>query len=979
MIQRQTIVLLLLLFCFLTQGFLVGRKSGFNSVVSSLSDFQNSNGGFQLTKSDPPSLEATSYALFLSSLFGSRDKINQGAVIPFIESLKRSDSGYANTQEQTTSDLISTKYALLSYHHAGEVATPKSSALSSFIQQLYDSKSKFFVPKAGAKGDIKATALALQCLQLLNDDRTGASLKNEIKANLEKFKKDYSFDFKDGRSATSDNYYGIVVGKFVGIDFDANSDRWAQYFVSKQVLHGKNKGGFYADDKNTEVTLESTWHAVAALVELPGNHIDKIDLKSLNDYVSNIPHNLRDAAYAYLAIANTKAFEKLFNIETSYEVLSNRPGIVGDRVIQGTQLKPVITVKSLLGTAHAGLDISLTIYQGGSSESQKLQWNQETQQYVAPEFYLTEGKLGNLTFAYHIKHFVVDLGLEKSLSIEKTDVKTIGYAITVTSEATLAGKIIEADQVVGFGTNFQFSVELGTFSSTNLLSGDFDLIFSVLDSSGIPIYSETQDGRTNKAPFHFKYSLTPSNIPSGNLGFRFDVKNAKGVHTSHYISYKLDIKMIATDIVFENVATGRTPEYKIGDQVIVKLTPAAFPDLSTVRTFDPKTLSERSFYMDVSSPISRLHSIKGSPIDGTSSYRFVLPISSTFESIGTNIVTFRYQTSTEEDILLSPFDPNGAYDDSEELKFVVNAELNVVNFNHNIPKEKLVLYGTHLDLRFKIKDTVSNQFIWSGALSNVSLSLKYDNASRAIKSTLLKSAELVYEKAALKEFRIVWNVDANAHKGSGNLELVAHGADNRAIPLYKGEVKEKTLFSIPIIVGGDITSETRVYEVTVESPDKVVLVVPFRLSCQNKTLPDAYLQAILFNTDAAEVEIARVPVARFTDAQYQASWAIPRSEIKSGKYAVKVFRDVDLQRAAEYAAIKRQQQAAQKRKGEKETTVPDFNLEPLLTLELYLHPDSFSQLPVRTEFLVVVLLLLGFVGISFKKAQIEAPKKKKKN
>jgi hypothetical protein len=52
------------------QGF-----GGFHSVVSNLPEFQAKGSGFQFNKTAPPSLEATSYALFLSSLYGLRDRV----------------------------------------------------------------------------------------------------------------------------------------------------------------------------------------------------------------------------------------------------------------------------------------------------------------------------------------------------------------------------------------------------------------------------------------------------------------------------------------------------------------------------------------------------------------------------------------------------------------------------------------------------------------------------------------------------------------------------------------------------------------------------------------------------------------------------------------------------------------------------------------------------------------------------------------
>jgi len=56
-------------------------------------------------------------------------------------------------------------------------------------------------------------------------------------------------------------------------------------------------------------------------------------------------------------------------------------------------------------------------------------------------------------------------------------------------------------------------------------------------------------------PIKFAFTLKSSNIPSGDLIFRFDIVSASGiVHTTEEVKYQLAIPMVATQIAFEGVA-----------------------------------------------------------------------------------------------------------------------------------------------------------------------------------------------------------------------------------------------------------------------------------------------------------------------------------------------------------------------------------------------------------------------------------------
>jgi len=166
----------------------------------------------------------------------------------------------------------------------------------------------------------------------------------------------FQFPEEKSLSVISANYYGIVLGSYVGTDF-VNFAKWASFITNLQ----EKDGGFGS--------LQDTVHAVSSLRILQqmkattndkSAFVDQIDTEKLTQYVSNIPSDLRSAAQAHLAVALTKSFTRNFETAITYEVLRSSVS-VEKRVVQGTQLKPILTVKTFDGVAHAGLDVEVKI------------------------------------------------------------------------------------------------------------------------------------------------------------------------------------------------------------------------------------------------------------------------------------------------------------------------------------------------------------------------------------------------------------------------------------------------------------------------------------------------------------------------------------------------------------------------------------------------------------------------------------------
>jgi len=647
----------------------LGFTSGINSVVSSLADYQSKSGGFRPTKESEATIEATAHALFLSSLFGLRDKINSAAVPQFIETLSNRDHGFSNQPGQP-SDLESVRNALLCLNHLGNPLTLNTAGIGAFIESLFDTN--LYANTFGGTGSLKSTAIAFQTLDSLNllQSPDVVNKKAVIKTFLEGLIKSEK-NVKYFSTLTADNYYAIVVGHYVGIQFE-EPDQWAAYFRSRQVRDGSSAGGFYSDQTQNEILLDDAYYAVAALHTLQEATKsarplpDTINTDNLLRYAGVLPRSLKAAALIYNAIARTSALQSIFKINAQYDVSDNRFRLVGNRIIQGSQIKPSLSVR-MYGLAHAGLDVSLTTTHKASASTSKLTWNADTQEYVTEDQYDTANKLGDVTFDYVIRWLVADLG--KDLTIELSETKTVGYDFTVRSKAVHAGKEIEKIGTVAIGTDFSFDVSLGTVKNAkpSLLSGDFSVLFSVRDSSDVVIHRQVFDGKGNTKPISFQYTLNTANVPGGDLKFTFDVGSTDGIHTTDFVTYNLPLTMVASEITFKNFEN-RAPVYRIGETVDVTIVPGSLPDLRTVKSYPAKDNynlpARRKFFMDVTSADSNvvLYSLPGtSSVNsaGDVAYNFQLPVSATFYSIGNNIVSFHYDTAAGVKIPLQLFDSRG--------------------------------------------------------------------------------------------------------------------------------------------------------------------------------------------------------------------------------------------------------------------------------------------------------------------------------
>jgi prenyltransferase beta subunit len=973
----------LFLFALASQG--QSNESGYHYVVSHLEEFQTPSGGFTLTLEDPkPSLEATSHALFLASLFGLKQKINTAEAAKYIASLENLDKGFGKSTGAAT-ELEAIRHAVLSYQYLGNTI-PNSAQIVNCIKNLVDPQTGLFSNRGGEKGDLKSTALALQTLKLLGETSRQwvQDLFPKIKDYLSKHAKHdgdrfyFAFEEKSLSTITA-NYYGIVLGKTVGYDF-VSPKKWVSFILP---LQSKN-GGFYSNPDKKAVSVEDTAHAILSLHYLQPEKdqkevfVDLVDTNALLSYLASVPRNLRQVAQAHLAVALTKAFAKNFETTINYEFLGSTEAL-GKHIVQGAQLKPVVTVKTVDGVPHAGLDIDVVVSFASSATVGpfKLVW--ANGRYSSAESVDTRNQLGEVRFVYTISSYLVDYGL---VSFQTTDVKLIGYGVVVDPQARLevTGKEFKPGDTVAIGTDFDFSITLRNQTHDSLISGNFDVIFSVLDSSLVSVDSETINCKANTKPLRFSYSLKSSNIPSGELLFRFEVASSGGkIHTTETVTYQLSIPMIAADIKFDGVSARNSPPYKIGQKVKVSIEPASFPDLRTVHAFS--ALDKRHFVMDVSTPSgSRLRSIDGKAKADSKNVLFEVPIPAALDSIGVNVVSFRYLTASGVSVPLANYDSafGELYEDAALLNYTVQAKLRVVDIKEK-PETHDFFYGNDINFRFKVKDVLSNQYVEKGSndlgVGNVYLSLKHKDVHRVRPFTSAhEAAQQVANAKGEKEFVIHWSINPNAVQGEGFLTVSAEGADGGSIDLYMEDDKP---VHIDVKIGGEISAQAVTFSTSESNAKETALIAQFELSCQNRSLKDAQLRGSVYRGDSDVALFTGLPVATNDKGLYSFSLGVPHDTLSSGRYKLKFYREVDRKRALETRELieKKRLREEQLKAGEaeevpvKEEALPDIerSLTPLFEISLYHSAPSTGKLPIRPEIIVALILGGVFFAISYQK------------
>ena len=943
------------------------HRSGFSTVVSSFSEFQDSEGGFRTTKRvHGSSLEATSSALFLASLYGLRHKVNPPELTRYLQIFENADGGYAFKAGEP-SHLEATRQVILSYQYLG-IPFPNSLSVATFIRDLFRPESGLYAATGSQNGDIKSTALALQSMKLLGEierayvQDTFKGINSYLKKYQHSGEKSF-FNFSDSTlSPLSANYYGLVVASFTGLQLSSPKS-WANFIIGLQ----ETTGGFSGNPSRTiKPSYESAFHAISSLLILKS--VQLADLNSLKNFLEAAPTDLVEAGYAHHTLALTPLINDYFETSISYEVLDSSP--IKDRIVQGTKVKPVLSIHTF-NTPHSGFDVSVQWTYGERKETRKLEYLTESHQYATVEFHDTSNLLGTIKFDFELRNHVPEVG---EIQIRTSDEKKVGYGIVVESTSVDANgrDLVEGDSV-SVGSEFKFNVRLHNHTEKNFRSGPFSVIFTVFDSSSAKIHRETMDCSRNRFAIQFSYSLKLNSIPAGELRFVFDVENEdQQVHTSHTIFYRLTIPMIAQGLSIKANGLSVAGPLKFGDKISLTAKPANFPDLQATHELnltdsDNRRVSRR-FVAELSSPRGTLlHQVDGKPDIHGRVYHFEFTVLPSLDFVGTNIITFSYVSANgDKHRLLNYEEATGElFDDNFHLNYTVQAEFYMTGTQTPIKSD--LFYGNEVALSFKVQDKISKQFVKKGnSDANVYLFLKHQDSEKKRSFT---NAEVAADQEG-EVFTLNWSVSPNAIRGAGVIVIATKDADGKENPLYQ-EGTNKELTSFPVTIGGDIevSSKTFTSGSLLSQTKETSFVVQFSLSCQQQTLKDAQLRVNVTHK-ATQTVIAGLPVVSDGENLYQVSWALPSSQASTGQYVLEFFREVDRQRATENKDFRERQ----KRLGIDISDASEDELKAFFELVVDHRPATSARLPIRTELLVLGLLFGAYVVLAKKKFEYSGTK-----
>jgi hypothetical protein len=145
---------------------------------------------------------------------------------------------------------------------------------------------------------------------------------------------------------------------------------------------------------------------------------------------------------------------------------------------------------------------------------------------------------------------------------------------------------------------------------------------------------------------------------------------------------------------------------------------------------------QRKFVMDVHSrggALLRTVAGKAQSSQDSSKYVFEVPVTATLDSIGVNVVSFRYVTVSGASFDLSNYDSRlgEVIEDSASLSYTVNANLQTVDVEEQ-PKATTFAYGQTIEFRFRVKDSLSGLYVHKGenGQANVYLSLKHTDEAK---------------------------------------------------------------------------------------------------------------------------------------------------------------------------------------------------------------------------------------------------------
>jgi len=289
----------------------------------------------------------------------------------------------------------------------------------------------------------------------------------------------------------------------------------------------------------------------------------------------------------------------------------------------------------------------------------------------------------------------------------------------------------------------------------------------------------------------------------------------------------------------------------------------------------------------------------------------------------------------------------------------VKTDLRLKNFQSSrFPTDGKLNYGDNVLFSFQVVDLVSGEIVAAAGENTVYLALRSEDKSGSyISARVAAVAAKGEDEDAESKFRVDWIVNPNAVKGKATLELLALGGDGKDVEVVNEDGKP---WRTAVNVGGELSvSETFAANAVVDArtnDESAVFALNFQLRSGETSLPGAKLFARVSNKKGA---LLTAPVVEGKDAEgeytgYSVSWVLSNVDAPAGTYKVDFFRESDRRRLASKVEV-----------------------EPFFTLNVPFGGAVTSVLPVRTEYLVLLVLGAAFVSVVFRKLETEGSRKSK--
>jgi hypothetical protein len=952
--RLRSILAVVCLLLALTQAEFV-RKKSLTSIVSHLPEYRAETGGYRSSPSHSSSSQATAHTIFLANLFGQRNKLSNETILNYLDSLRNTDGGFGR-DSGLASDIESTYYFVLAHKYLG-IDVPLPTHIARFVETLTTKDNILISSRYGEARDLKSTVQGYQILDLLYSLSVPqkAAIREYLNTHKKQVKNFSYFSFPEDHTLTdvAANYYGIQLGRVADFQFD-------ETFANTLINQQSPEGGFFPSFPQQGVaTVESTYQAVLSLHAIGQYHLSRANVANIRSFFEHTNFdNLNSAYQAHYALALSGSIRDNFVISFTLRdsASSESVGEGVKAVTQGTLLTPVLRVRTPEGQDITEFSVSGQVQHQGLTNRIDFNYSPNQQAFVGRSTFDTTNKFGHLVYDITIRSHIYGLPDTK---IDLQYAKEIGYSINVKSSAKneITGKHIEENEVVAVGSSFAFFLSLSN-TTNKFVQGDFTVGFTVFDSSVVTLASETQNCIDNIKDIEFNYQLTSSNLPAGKLIFRFDVTDNKEQrpHSVTTLFYILEIPMIAANITFQDNADNE-PYFQVGERVRVSMVPASFYDLRNVQNFPVD--SNRKFSLQISSGNKRLlRTVPGKLSNEGGAYFFDFVVLNTFDSIGSQQISFVYTTYDNHSIPLANFNSRfeELYEESDALNFTVLAEPQLVDVRES-PRAQDFHYGNEISYRFRVKDLRSGLYLLPSAYNptaTVYLALEHHSAASSAAGPRYFRSALVPASLVGQEFVIGWPINANAIQGSGVLILFAQDADGRPIEIY--ESSNKRLYRLQVNIGGQIDVSEKILSGADISGalSQTAFLVEFELSCEKKNLKDAQLVCLVEENGQL---VSRLPVASNpVTGKYSVSYAHPEKSTSSS-YHLTFYREIDRLRAADIDGSAK----------EDTTETSAKAVRPLFELDVDYTVSSFSGLPVRTEFLFLVVLGSAFGALTYKR------------